>query len=143
MIRRPPRSTRTVTLFPYTTLFRSQDLQWLGHTEQLNWVGGLYYFGDNGGTNNPQHFFSGAANYDSSYSTKTHAGSVYGQVDYKPIDLLTLTAGLRYTREKKELSREFGFAGSDPYLIPAGTGGGKTFHATPPMASVARSERRR
>src|SRR3546814_14204193 len=25
MIRRPPRSTRTVTLFPYTTLFRSAD----------------------------------------------------------------------------------------------------------------------
>src|SRR3546814_9734504 len=27
MIRRPPRSTRTDTLFPYTTLFRSADLQ--------------------------------------------------------------------------------------------------------------------
>src|SRR3546814_18226781 len=26
MIRRPPRSTRTDTLVPYTTLFRSQDL---------------------------------------------------------------------------------------------------------------------
>src|SRR3546814_20516483 len=26
IIRRPPRSTRTDTLFPYTTLFRSQDL---------------------------------------------------------------------------------------------------------------------
>src|SRR3546814_6394882 len=26
MIRRPPRSTRTDTLFPYTTLFRSQPL---------------------------------------------------------------------------------------------------------------------
>src|SRR3546814_18031466 len=26
MIRRPPRSTRTDTLFPYTTLFRSQAL---------------------------------------------------------------------------------------------------------------------
>src|SRR3546814_1702399 len=25
MIRRPPRSTRTVTLFPYTTLFRSDE----------------------------------------------------------------------------------------------------------------------
>src|SRR3546814_20954288 len=25
MIRRPPRSTRTYTLFPYTTLFRSQE----------------------------------------------------------------------------------------------------------------------
>src|SRR3546814_15374934 len=27
MIRRPPRSTRTDTLFPYTTLFRSEGLQ--------------------------------------------------------------------------------------------------------------------
>src|SRR3546814_2035588 len=27
MIRRPPRSTRTDTLFPYTTLFRSTDFQ--------------------------------------------------------------------------------------------------------------------
>src|SRR3546814_11272373 len=26
MIRRPPRSTRTDTLFPYTTLFRSSDM---------------------------------------------------------------------------------------------------------------------
>src|SRR3546814_12542884 len=29
MIRRPPRSTRTDTLFPYTTLFRSTLLRWL------------------------------------------------------------------------------------------------------------------
>src|SRR3546814_5690508 len=32
MIRRPPRSTRTDTLFPYTTLFRSQPRS-LGSTE--------------------------------------------------------------------------------------------------------------
>src|SRR3546814_2447924 len=30
MIRRPPRSTRTDTLFPYTTLFRSQVRRRLG-----------------------------------------------------------------------------------------------------------------
>src|SRR3546814_9832605 len=30
MLRRPPRSTRTDTLFPYTTLFRSGDRQFLG-----------------------------------------------------------------------------------------------------------------
>src|SRR3546814_5066033 len=30
MIRRPPRSTRTDTLFPYTTLFRSRDQLWGG-----------------------------------------------------------------------------------------------------------------
>src|SRR3546814_10031377 len=28
MIRRPPRSTRTDTLFPYTTLFRSRSRRW-------------------------------------------------------------------------------------------------------------------
>src|SRR3546814_4174764 len=28
MIRRPPRSTRTDTLFPYTTLFRSRHFPW-------------------------------------------------------------------------------------------------------------------
>src|SRR3546814_19045219 len=31
MIRRPPRSTRTDTLFPYTTLFRSGRAQALAH----------------------------------------------------------------------------------------------------------------
>src|SRR3546814_5563641 len=33
MIRRPPRSTRTDTLFPDTTLFRSQGVLGLGHVE--------------------------------------------------------------------------------------------------------------
>src|SRR3546814_5683323 len=36
MIRRPPRSTRTDTLFPYTTLFRSQVFSFLpGHLLRL------------------------------------------------------------------------------------------------------------
>src|SRR3546814_8030392 len=33
MIRRPPRSTRTDTLFPYTTLFRSNTARWSRQTE--------------------------------------------------------------------------------------------------------------
>src|SRR3546814_2327066 len=38
MVRRPPRSTRTDTLFPYTTLFRSPEEQ---HDEALDkWLGG-------------------------------------------------------------------------------------------------------
>ncbi|NKF22007.1 TonB-dependent receptor [Solimonas marina] len=115
----------------------SQDLQWLGHTDRLNWVGGLYYFGDDGDTDNPQHFFSHSANYDSSYGTKTHAYSGYGQLDYKPLDPLTLSAGLRYTREKKDLTRTFGIVGAGDYLIPPGTSAHKTFSATTPMASIA------
>src|SRR3546814_2190628 len=34
MIRRPPRSTRTDTLFPYTTLFRSPDLAGRGRQDR-------------------------------------------------------------------------------------------------------------
>src|SRR3546814_5032099 len=37
MIRRPPRSTRTDTLFPYTTLFRSFTVI-LRHTERRVWA---------------------------------------------------------------------------------------------------------
>src|SRR3546814_15451059 len=35
MIRRPPRSTRTDTLFPYTTLFRSNGGEFQYHTPAL------------------------------------------------------------------------------------------------------------
>src|SRR3546814_9711162 len=35
MIRRPPRSTRTDTLCPYTTLFRSADARYLAWTELI------------------------------------------------------------------------------------------------------------
>src|SRR3546814_1557093 len=35
MIRRPPRSTRTDTLFPYTTLFRSADIAIVATTDRI------------------------------------------------------------------------------------------------------------
>src|SRR3546814_7321051 len=47
MLRRPPRSTRTYTLFPYTTLFRArhdQDAQFgqpVADGEQLRQIGGV------------------------------------------------------------------------------------------------------
>src|SRR3546814_9173917 len=37
MIRRPPRSTRTDTLFPYTTLFRSPNAARSGVTPETSW----------------------------------------------------------------------------------------------------------
>src|SRR3546814_1144020 len=38
MIRRPPRSTRTDTLFPYTTLFRSMALEKLPDKAEQRWM---------------------------------------------------------------------------------------------------------
>src|SRR3546814_15233146 len=40
MIRLPPRSTRTDTLFPYTTLFRSVARQFVGADRFRNQIGG-------------------------------------------------------------------------------------------------------
>ena len=113
----------------------SQELQWVGHINRLNYVGGLYYFTDDGFTNNPQHFFGHAANFDSQYGTHSNAYAAFAQLDYRVIDPLTLTLGYRYTGEKKALDRIFGFAGSAPadYLIPSGTHFDKTFYAGTPV----------
>src|SRR3546814_3684858 len=47
MIRRPPRSTRTDTLFPYTTLFRSLFTHNIFHiTDKLDFTFGLRYTND-------------------------------------------------------------------------------------------------
>src|SRR3546814_9344678 len=46
MIRRPPRSTRTDTLFPYTTLFRSVQLQARAVTDFDDFLGNIEYFVD-------------------------------------------------------------------------------------------------
>src|SRR3546814_10680500 len=45
MIRRPPRSTRTDTLFPYTTLFRSSSFAWHDphSTESFSLSGGAVW----------------------------------------------------------------------------------------------------
>src|SRR3546814_19412432 len=42
MIRRPPRSTRTYTLFPYTTLFRAKMPVWSGSPSQSARAGTKY-----------------------------------------------------------------------------------------------------
>src|SRR3546814_12310483 len=38
MIRRPPRSTRTDTLVPYTTLFRTQTAALVGRDGSIDWL---------------------------------------------------------------------------------------------------------
>src|SRR3546814_13483321 len=45
MLRRPPRSTRTDTLFPYTTLFRSDALADAGHRHAFFRAGAAGYAG--------------------------------------------------------------------------------------------------
>src|SRR3546814_1781216 len=87
MIRRPPRSTRTVTLFPYTTLFRSTvpgsattgDIQ----TDDTKGIPGIYY----------EYMVVGAVNCgnvtryskDTLYAVgfRSPTGTIYGRITYE------------------------------------------------------------
>jgi iron complex outermembrane recepter protein len=112
----------------------SHELQLVGGVGALQYVAGLYAFEDDGFTNNPQSFFFGSATFDSRYGFTTKARSAYGQLDYKLSEALTLTGGVRRTKEDKTVSRLLS-AGTTP-LIPAGTAGATSFSSTTPMASV-------
>ena len=120
----------------------SQDLQYSGSTGLWNYTAGLYYFEDDGFTNNPIYVKNGALDFDSRYGAQSEAWAGYGQAEWRPLDPLTLSAGLRYTTEKKGLDRVYGFRSSQTqpytYYMPEGyKTPGVTFTGTTPMASVA------
>ena len=121
---------------------KSTELQLVGSSGAINYVAGLYWFEDDGYTRNPQSFFFGTFNFDSNYGFGTRAYSGYGQLDFKATEQLTLTAGLRYTNERKSIDRNLGvnFALGTPFipLFPAGgTQAEDTFSAATPLLNVA------
>ena len=124
---------------------RSQDLNFSGQLGAWNYTAGAYYFEDDGFTNNPIFVsISGVPlHFDSRYGTQAEAWAGYGQVDWQPLERLTLSAGARYTSEKKDLDRVLGLS-PDPdtlgyaYHMPEGyRAPGATFSATTPMGAVA------
>ena len=77
----------------------------------LNWVSGIYYMKENNVTdfaNASTSTVNGAFTVSGDRTMKNglDAFAVYGQGDYKLSDAFTLTAGLRYTSEKKDFSIE-------------------------------------
>ena len=112
---------------------RSQELQWIGNTDRLNYVFGLYYYKDSGYTVNPHVFYFGTDS--SQYGYGADARSLYGQLDYKATDQWTVSAGARRTHETKTGSRFksiTGFGSAIPYVD-----GEASFNATTPMVSAA------
>lgn len=116
----------------------SQELQLLGHGDRYRYVAGLYYFEDDGFTNNPLHFFGefGGPPIDSRYGFTTQAWSAYTQVDFDLTDRLTLTGGLRYTNEKKDIDRSYSDVTIPVPNIFTATAAG-TFSDVTPLAIVA------
>jgi iron complex outermembrane recepter protein len=101
------------------TRFRaySQELQLTGSAAQdrLNYVVGGFYYKERAETLGPQRFFGflnqlgapGAADLQSDYGSHTRAWALYAQLDYKLTEALKLTAGGRYTEERKDIRRLF------------------------------------
>src|SRR3546814_19979808 len=69
MIRRPPRSTRTYTLFPYTTLFRSPERIFLQHLALFR----IAALGERPIPHRTQEGFGRHARIDAQHSSVTHA----------------------------------------------------------------------
>ncbi|MBV6417652.1 MAG: Vitamin B12 transporter BtuB [Steroidobacteraceae bacterium] len=112
---------------------RSEELQWIGSTERLNYVLGLYYYKDDGYTVNPHVFFFGTDS--SEYGFGTEAVAAYTQLDFDLTQALTLSAGLRWTDEDKHTLRYktvTGFGAPIPRVTAK-----KSFSATTPMASLS------
>ncbi|PTS86222.1 TonB-dependent receptor [Sphingomonas sp. HMWF008] len=81
----------------------SQELQLLGHLfeKKLNYVLGAYYFKEGGNLHDYVTFAEGQVQVDGPNRLDTENYAFFGQLDYQPIDLISFTAGGRYTHEKK------------------------------------------
>ena len=81
----------------------SQELQLTGHAldKKLNYVLGAYYFREKGTLLDLVMMGEGLNQIDGPNWLETENYAFFGQVDYRPIDLIGITIGGRYTHEKK------------------------------------------
>ncbi len=81
----------------------SQELQLLGKAfdNRLNYVLGAYFFKEAGDLHDYVTFAEGQVQVDGPNQLSTTNYAFFGQVDFRPIDLIGLTVGGRYTNEKK------------------------------------------
>ncbi|CAA0104837.1 Colicin I receptor [BD1-7 clade bacterium] len=88
----------------------SQELQWLGETDQVNYVIGAFFYRDDWQTFNPRWQFQfGGDDFDTDdRSAVDDAIAIYSQADWTPDGLdqrWVFSAGLRFTREEKNVTR--------------------------------------
>jgi len=82
----------------------SEEVQVLGAAfdGQLNYVLGGYYFKEKGSLHDYVTFDEGLLQVDGPNDLKTENYAVFGQVDWRISDLIGVTVGARYTKEKKD-----------------------------------------
>ena len=89
----------------------SQELQVVGSAweDRINYVAGLYYYTEEASVRAPGVFGFGTVKQEPRFDTDNDAKAVFTQVDWRPDRFdqrLTITAGLRYTSEKRALEND-------------------------------------
>lgn len=112
---------------------KSQEMQWIGSLQRLNYVVGLYYYKDDGYTKNPHVFFFGTDS--SEYGFGAEAKAAYAQLDYHVTDALSVSGGLRWTDEDKHTLRYKTVTGFDAPIPKVKAD--ESFSDTTPMANVS------
>ncbi|QGP81207.1 TonB-dependent receptor [Sphingobium sp. CAP-1] len=111
----------------------SQEFQLLGNAfdEKLRYVLGAYYFKESGDLHDYVTFAEGLVQVDGPNQLATRNHAFFGQIDYRPIDLIGITIGGRYTNERKRFEggqqelngfnyKLFGCASADGTIYPNG-----------------------
>src|SRR3546814_4358782 len=119
MIRRPPRSTRTDTLFPYTTLFRSEPLSGILQHGSVNMFGifaGLMFIEDI--EHAAKHFAAGVLRYLLRDRNKLHA-DLAKLADIK-FRMERVAAGPAQRMNQDKAERMIGFPGGEDHFLKNG-----------------------
>ncbi len=82
----------------------SQEFQLLGDMldKKVHYVLGAYYFKEAGDLHDYVTFAEGQIQVDGPNKLQTENYAAFGQLDYRPIDLIGITIGGRYTHERKQ-----------------------------------------
>lgn len=109
----------------------SQELQLYGSRGgTLDWIGGLYYFTEDGDNDQDNDQFGALGHRLTEVETESYA--VFGQVTMAVTDRLKITGGLRYTDESKDY--DLVFRSLDANGVQAYDDGGQPLYVVPPTA---------
>lgn len=81
--------------------------------EVFDWIAGVYYFEQTASSARPVTVFGFGLNSTAEVESRSYAA--FGQANWRPIENLTLTGGLRFTHEDKDLRN---FVQTAPILFP-------------------------
>jgi iron complex outermembrane receptor protein len=80
----------------------TQELQLSGNHDRIDWTTGLYFFREAGGIHDLVPLGGGLLQVDGPNTLENVSGAAFGQLSFRILDAWSVTAGARYTDEKKE-----------------------------------------